>query len=163
MAFRPRKGEQHGNLTRSHRHAPKQERAVAKRLNARLTKGSGAGEEKGDCRVKGVARIECKCTSKKSFSVTREMIDKIEMAACSAGELPMIEIQFLDDRGKVTHTCAVVPSYAIDYLVERAARDVISEPVEDAQPLRPARSGGSAPAADPEDDWETRAAIGAGR
>ena len=103
----------------AHNRAPQHERDVAKRLpGAKLTKASGAQNEKGDVRVRGVARIECKCTSAKSFSVTREMIEKIENAATTAGELPMIEIEMLPQRpGEPVKRVAVLPSWALDMLL----------------------------------------------
>lgn len=85
----------------SKRHAPKQERAAAQALGGRTTKGSGNQSEKGDVRVKGVLRVEAKCTQRKSFSVTRETWDKIEDAAslCSPAEIPAMQVQFIEPDG----------------------------------------------------------------
>lgn len=101
----------------SHARAPKQEREAAKRLGGTLIKGSGSGDTKGDLRVKGILRLETKCTQRGSFSVTREMVRKIEDAALSSGELPAIEIEFLDAKGKVVQRVAVLPSISLDMLV----------------------------------------------
>lgn len=98
--------------------AKKQEREVAKRLQGRLTPASGAKEEKGDVRVRGVARIECKTTKHKSFSVTLEMAQKIEEAAISTGEMPILLIEFIDDTGKPLGELAVVPSYLLEELCQ---------------------------------------------
>lgn len=91
------------------------ENELAKRGFGRLVPRSGAGPEKGDIkRYNGVYRIEAKCTTKKSFSVTRDMIDKIESAALAHGELPAIVIEFVDEMGKPVKEICVVPSYVLD-------------------------------------------------
>lgn len=101
----------------AHNHAPKQERLAAKTLGGKVVKGSGSGDERGDVRVKGVVRLECKCTAKKSFTLTRAMVEKIEAAALSAGEVPAMQIEFINDAGKVLHRVALVPTYVLDELV----------------------------------------------
>lgn len=107
-----------GNLTASHKRAPKQEASLAKRIGGRVTPGSGNGATKGDIRIKGVARIECKCTKNKSFSVTFDMIEKIEAAGAEGAELPIIAIEFIDDTGRVLKSVAVCPMYVLDSLRE---------------------------------------------
>ena len=93
----------------------KQEEELAKRGKARRVVASGAGPEKGDIKkYNGVYRIEAKTTAKKSFSVTQEMIDKIEAAALAHGELPAIVIEFVDENGKPVREICVVPSYVLD-------------------------------------------------
>lgn len=111
--LRPRKRDR-GVKTDSHFRAPRQEKQLAQRLGARTVKGSGVGAEKGDVRLKGVLRIEAKCTKNKSFSVTREMVEKIENAALGAGEVPAIVIEFLDEKGNPVHELAVVPTYVLE-------------------------------------------------
>ncbi len=100
-------------LTPSHARARDQEKSVAKRVGGRRTKRSGAGDEKGDVRLNGKLRIECKTTKHSSFRVTTDMIDKIEDAACSAGELPVIEIELEGGKRK----CLVLPEWALMDLV----------------------------------------------
>lgn len=112
------RAERTRNLSKSHRRAPKQEREVAHRVGGRVTPASGARDVKGDVRVKGVLRIECKTTKNKSFSVTQEMLDKIEEAACSGGELPIMVIEFIDDRGRKIRDVAVCPTYVLDELTQ---------------------------------------------
>ena len=107
----------HANLTKSHKYAPKMEKKIAQRLGGVRVKGSGSGAEKGDVRVKNVLRVEAKCTAKKSFTVTREMVEKIERHALASGELPAIEIEFLDEKGKPAGKVAVVPTYVLDMIV----------------------------------------------
>jgi hypothetical protein len=85
----------------SKRRAPKQERSLAAKLGGRTTSASGSKSEKGDVRVKGVLRVEAKCTRKKSFSVTLEMIEKITNAATLTAdvEIPAMHVEFLDPNG----------------------------------------------------------------
>lgn len=97
----------------SHKRAKKQEKELAKKLGGRCVPGSGNGDMKGDVRVKGFLRIECKTTGKRSFAVTMDMIDKIEMAAVSAGEIPALIVEFNDGRGHMLREVAIVPTYAL--------------------------------------------------
>lgn len=92
------------------------EKAAAKRVGGRQTASSGnKWYDKGDVRLKGVTRIECKTTKHASFSVTLEMIDKIEAAVAGAGEVPVIEIELALGQAKVF----VVPAWAMDSLLEK--------------------------------------------
>jgi hypothetical protein len=113
------------NISASHHRAPKQEKEAARRLGGRLTAGSGNQTEKGDVRVKGKLRLECKTTKHSSFSITLAMAKKIEDAALLSGEAPGFEIELTDPKGKRMKV-AVVPSYILDMLaldVERAPGD----------------------------------------
>lgn len=103
----------------AYRHSKKQEKSLASRLKGSLVPGSGSGLVKGDVRVQGVIRVEAKATSYRSFSVTLDMIDKIESAAASGGELPVIAIDFIGEDGKVIKQVCVCPSYVLDALVDR--------------------------------------------
>lgn len=105
--------------TPSHARSKNQERELARRLNGRVTRGSGNGNEKGDVRVKGICRIEAKTTMAKSFSVTREMVRKIEEAAISTGELPVIVIEFISSEGKPLDSVVVMPSWALDIVSQK--------------------------------------------
>lgn len=98
----------------SHRRAKKQERELAKRYGGRCTSASGSKMEKGDVRIPNVLRIEAKTTKYKSFSVTMDMLDKIEHAALSATEIPAIVIEFNDGNGRKLREVAVVPVYALE-------------------------------------------------
>ena len=105
--------KRHG--TAAHRRAKKQEKELAKRGNGRRTPGSGNGALKGDVqKYNGVWRLEAKTTQRKSFSVTREMIQKIEAASLSHDEIPAIVIEFLDESGRPEMEVAVVPTYLLD-------------------------------------------------
>jgi Holliday junction resolvase len=102
--------------SKGYRRSPKQERELATRYGGRNTPASGSGDIKGDVRKKGVYRIEAKTTQAKSFSVTREMIDKIETHALSSGELPAIVIEFLDQDGKPEKEVCILPMFVVDIL-----------------------------------------------
>ena len=106
-------------LTPSHKRAPKQEAAAAKRLGGRVTPASGSRDVKGDVRVRSLLRLECKTTKNQSFSVTREMVRKIEEAALSAGEMPAIIVEFNDGSGNPICEVAVVPTYVLDDICRR--------------------------------------------
>jgi Holliday junction resolvase len=100
----------------SHIRARKQEKEVAKRLRGITTPASGAKEMKGDVRVRDIVRIECKTTKNKSFSVTLDMVRKIEDAAIPSGEIPVMLIEFNDGDGNPICEVAVVPSYVLEDL-----------------------------------------------
>jgi hypothetical protein len=75
--------------------ARRQERAVAEDLHGRTQKASGACiGSKGDVRVPDVLRGEMKCTTKKSFIVKRDVLDKIR-SECVGREKPFVHIQFI--------------------------------------------------------------------
>lgn len=108
-----------GSLTqsRAYNRAPAQEREAADRLGGRTTPASGSLREKGDVRVSGILRLECKATAKKSFSVTRDMVRKITEAGELSGEIPAVEIEFLPVSGQFHGRVAVVPVYVLNRLV----------------------------------------------
>ena len=93
------------NIGVAHRYSPKQEKATAQRIGGHNPAGSGNQEEKGDARLTGVMRIENKATTKNSFSVTKEILDKIEDAALSGSELPFLQIDFIDKEQRVLRSC----------------------------------------------------------
>lgn len=107
----------------AHNRAPKQEKEAAARLGGKVVKGSGCGFEKGDVRVSGVMRLEAKCTENKSFSVTRDMVRKIEEAALNCGEIPAMEIEFLPIEGHPRSRVALVPVYVLEMLVGSYGED----------------------------------------
>jgi len=99
----------------SYRRSKKQEKELALRGNGKLVPGSGSGSDKGDIKgYNGVLRIEAKTTQNKSFSVTRDMVKKIEEAALPNGELPALIIEFNDGMGNPELEVAVVPTYVLD-------------------------------------------------
>lgn len=101
--------------TASHRRSKKQEAEIASRIGGRVTKASGAGDfEKADVRLRGLVRVEAKTTKHKSFSVTGEMLDKIEQQAVVAGEIPVMEIEIEGGARRVY----VLPTWALDGLLQ---------------------------------------------
>ena len=105
--------------TPSHRRAPVQEKELATRFGGRTTLASGALSEKGDVRVKRLVRIEAKTTKNLSFSVTQDMLNKIEEAALASDEVPVMVIEFNDGNGKKLREVAILPVYALDLLGDK--------------------------------------------
>ena len=101
--------------TPSHSRSPVQEKELAKKLGGKVTAGSGCGNEKGDVRLRNVLRVECKTTKNASFSVTTDMIDKIEAVALAHGELPAMLIE-LENGSRRPRTVAVVPAFVLDMI-----------------------------------------------
>lgn len=100
--------------SKSHARSRHQERELATRLGGKITPRSGAGGfQKGDVRINGIARLEAKTTKHASFSVTAEMIQKVEDAAMTAGEVPILVIEIQGGARSV----AVIPMWALDLLL----------------------------------------------
>lgn len=95
-----------------------QEKEIAARSGGQVVIASGALDTKGDVRRRGVYRLEAKTTSHKSFSVTREMMRKVEDAALATDELPVIEIEFNDGKGNALGSVCVVPTYVLEMIAE---------------------------------------------
>jgi hypothetical protein len=106
------------NIGVAHRRAPKQEKETATRIGGLVVRGSGCGYEKGDVRKKGVVRVECKTTTKKSFSVTRSDLVKIETEALSGGEIPAYCVEFIDAKGKKIGSYLIMPEWALEHLIK---------------------------------------------
>lgn len=102
----------------SHVRSKRQEKELAKRTKGRVTPGSGNGSVKGDVRVKGLMRIEAKTTKHRSFSVSLDMVEKLENAALPDGELPVLVIEFNNGKGKKIKELLVVPSYVLDWFTK---------------------------------------------
>lgn len=70
----------------------------------------GSGNQdfaKGDVRVKGKFRVEAKFTRNKSYSLTREVLDKIN-GECHGMEKPVLQLDFLNP-----HTLREEGSYVV--------------------------------------------------
>jgi len=90
--------------------SPKKEKNLAKRVGGRTTSASGSKGEKGDVRKVGIARLEHKITERKSFSVTREMVEKIVNASIACEEIAAIVVEFIDGvTGKSEGELAIIP------------------------------------------------------
>lgn len=96
------------------------EKKVAAKFGGHRTAGSGNKKEKGDVRVKNVARIEHKATKHDSFRVTKEMIDTIELAARGCDEMPIIIVELVDPKGKPTHSIACIRVDDLEELLAHA-------------------------------------------
>ena len=67
--------------------------------------------------MNGVFRIECKTTQQKSYSLTRETFYKLASVASATGEIPIMDIEFLNERGNVECNLAVLPLEALKKLL----------------------------------------------
>lgn len=99
--------------------ADKQERRVAKRLDARQTIASGQTPvDKGDVRSE-LLRVECKYTDSKSYSLKAE--DLVKIANQSTGDqIPLFFIEFRED-GQAYY---VVPENWFHRLLEAYKNDL---------------------------------------
>ena len=61
-------------------------------------------------------RVEAKTTDKKSFSVTEEIVNKLECAIIGSGEIPVIQVEI----GGGAHRLLVMPDWAMELLLEAA-------------------------------------------
>lgn len=79
-----------------------QERRAAEDLGGRVQKGSGSSDfAKGDVRKAGDLRLECKTTSKKSYSLKLSDIQKIQLEALKGGlEDWAMQIEFQGQLGQ---------------------------------------------------------------
>lgn len=120
-----RRGDKTRLTDPSKRRAPKQEKELSKVLGARQTNGSGNQTEKGDLRIKGTFRVEAKCTRNKSFSVTRELIDKLENAAymTRTPEMPVLHVEFLTPEGVREKGLYIMLEEDVEELIRRRASD----------------------------------------
>ncbi len=101
------------------RRSPKQEKQTAKRLGGRTVHGSGRFSKKGDVYVPDLLRVESKTTQAKSFRVTLDMFAKVERASLLCNEIPAMDIEFLDDRGKPTKQFVVLDFRDFETLIKR--------------------------------------------
>jgi hypothetical protein len=76
----------------------RQELRIAQDLAGKMQSGSGNQDHsKGDVRVKGKFRVEAKFTRNKSYSLTREVLEKIN-GECHGMEKPVLQLDFLNPR-----------------------------------------------------------------
>lgn len=106
-------------INRSQRRAKKQEKQLAQRFKGSQIPGSGSSYQKGDVRVKGITRVEAKTTKHKSFSVTRDMIEKISDAGALHNEVPVMVVEFINEQGTPQDEVAVMPMWALELLIMR--------------------------------------------
>jgi len=122
QAEKDRKGKK--SQSPAHQRSLKQEKELAIRGGGRQTVGSGNKREKGDIKkYHGVFRVEAKTTTKKSFSVKREMMEKLEDASVPHGEFPAMIIEFIDDNQNVLSEVAIVPTYMLRVIADGIHND----------------------------------------
>jgi hypothetical protein len=99
--------------------APKQEKETVARFGGQATPASGARFYKGDARVKGIARIECKSTSADSFRVTKGMFETVSRAGKLNDEVPVMVIEFLNVKGQPEAELSVIRTSDLQELINR--------------------------------------------
>lgn len=116
--------EQKGKQSHAYHASPGLEKKLAKRAGGYRTAGSGNKKEKSDVRVNGITRIEHKATCNKSFSVTRAMLEKIELSGRGCDEIPILVVDFLQPNGKsVGNEIACIPlKDLLDLIHENSAK-----------------------------------------
>jgi hypothetical protein len=77
----------------------RQEKSLSKKLNGRLTVNSGATSvfDKADVATEDFL-IECKTTDKKSFSLKKEILKKVEKEANFKNKIPLLEVEIGHDK-----------------------------------------------------------------
>lgn len=104
------------------RRSRRQESKLANEAGGRAQKGSGnLPWAKGDVRKKGSFRAECKFTKKKSFSMTREILDKIR-SECAFDETPVLDVTFIDNHGRSEDHWICIP-YEVWLASQKGADD----------------------------------------
>jgi hypothetical protein len=111
------RAERKAKQPKAYHRAPRQEKDLSKRFNGYQISGSGRGKKKGDLYRPNVVRVEAKTTQRNSFSVTRDMVNTITHASLASDEMPVIIVEFLDERGKPTHELAIMQVSHLEALI----------------------------------------------
>jgi hypothetical protein len=101
-------------LSSSHKRSPIQEKLTADRIKGTLTRGSGNQQEKGDVRVRGVARVENKTTKHASFSITVEHLEKLDKAVLGTKEIHFMQVEILGG----VRSFVVIPDIYLEDVIE---------------------------------------------
>lgn len=104
-------------LTDSQKRSRQQEKRAAKRVGGWVQPASGAGRAKGDVRVPGELRMECKFTRANSYSLRLNLLEKLEREA-TTGENPAFEIEFQGVHPPKRYV--VLPGWLYDYYARLA-------------------------------------------
>lgn len=144
IVFNPSLARMQGKskLGSAYKRAPKQEKAAVARLKGRAIPASGAKFRKGDVEVPDLVRIECKATEADSFRVTKGMLRTIENASIGSGQIPMMEIEFVDENGKTLYAACVMKRSAITSLINRVTDAEGSAPTDRRSERRAERHNG---------------------
>lgn len=122
-----------GRNPKAYTRSRKQERETKDKLiGGRAIPASGAKFRKGDAEVPNLVRIECKATQADSFRVTKEMIGKVTNAALASNQVPFIEIEFINDKGKPIDAYCVMRRGDLTGLLNRLtdAETIVAEAQE---------------------------------
>lgn len=107
------------------RRSQRQEVALANDLAGLVQPGSGSlPHAKGDVRVRGKYRAECKFTRAKSYTLKIETLNKIR-SECASDETPVLDLAFLDTNGRTTEHWVAIP-YSVWLELQNKRNDVIS-------------------------------------
>jgi len=105
-----------GKKTDQQKRSQDQERRAAKRDGARVQAASGAMDHaKGDIKMAGFYRKECKCTIHKSFAIKKDVLNKIAQET-PVGETPVVEVEFQDAFPKKRFY--IIPEWAFEEYME---------------------------------------------
>lgn len=114
------RGKRDKTQSKAYRKSRKTEKRIASRFGGFTVSGSGSGRRKGDVDIRDLFRIEVKTTAKKSFSITKSMLEKIDSAAVTCNQFPAIVVSFIDEiTGKEYNSVAVIPIWAMDLLCQK--------------------------------------------
>lgn len=105
-----------------------QESRVAEELGGRVQPASGATRfEKGDVRVRGSVRAECKTTSKQEYALKYKELLKIQKEAISGGlEVPVMQVEFQGQGSGRAYAVLDWQWYSGMARLETSFRDVIA-------------------------------------
>jgi hypothetical protein len=106
--------------TDSQKRSRAQEKRAASRWGGKRQPASGAGTEKGDVRVKGVVRGECKLTRSSSYTLKLKDLETLEKQA-ALNEEPVFEIEFQGVYPSKRYV--VLPGWVYDSYLERKRND----------------------------------------
>lgn len=96
----------------------KQEKRVAKTLNAKVQKASGSQAfHKGDIKSKELL-IEAKRTDKDSMSVKKEWLIKINAEAAAYNRIPGLSLEFDNMPNLVPKDWIAIPAKELKYLID---------------------------------------------
>lgn len=106
-------------MSPSHARARAQEKEVAAQIGGTLVRGSGSGYMKGDVRLTGKLRVECKTTAHASFSVSAKLLDKMDASVFGANEIPVMVVELLGGKRKFV----VLPAEHLDGILDHVGRE----------------------------------------
>lgn len=106
-------------MDRAHRLAVKQETVTANRHGGRTTPASGSGDVKNDVRNDDWS-FEVKTTTKKSYSLTRTVLETAERHALEDGRRMALIVCFDNGQGRLPTRYVVIDENDFEELVTNA-------------------------------------------